>query len=249
MEQKELSVSVAMAVRNGLPYLEEQLQSILAQLQAQDEVIISLDPEDTDSKDYLAALSCPNLTVLQGEQSGVLPNFENALRHCNNEIILLADQDDVWLEGKVKALKEVFATEKKTLLVLHDATVVDGEKKCLHPSFFEMHGVHHGVLRNFSRNSFMGCCMAFRRELLDVALPFPPTIPMHDQWLGMIAEQADAVAFLPTPYLLWRRHGANASQTHHASLSLMLKRRLHLYRAWQKRKKQIREFIKNFRES
>ncbi len=249
MEEKELTVSVAMAVKNGLPYLQSQLQSILSQIKETDEIILSLDACDTETQAYLDTLPYSNLTVLRCEKSGVLANFENALLHCQNEIIFLADQDDVWLEGKVEKVKDVFSENPKTLLVMHDATVVDAQEQILHPSFFEMHGVAHGVWRNFSRNSFMGCCMAFRRSLLQVALPFPLQIPMHDQWLGMIAEQTKAVVFLPTPYLLWRRHGKNASQTHHAALSVMVKRRLALYRAWRKEKKKIRDFSKEHRES
>ncbi len=244
MEQKALTVSVAMAVKNGLPYLEKQLHSIFPQLKEGDEIVLSLDQNDTETMPYLQANPSPFVRVVRADRAGVLPNFQNALSHCKNEIVFLADQDDVWLENKVDAVKNAFLQDEHLLLVMHDAKVVDKEENVLQESFFEMHGVCHGRQRNFLRNSFMGCCMAFRRTLLDVALPFPEKIPMHDQWLGMIAEEANAVAFLETPYLLWRRHGENASQTHHAPFFTMLSRRLALQKAWSRRKKAIRAFVK-----
>ncbi|OYZ69398.1 MAG: hypothetical protein B7X98_01375 [Methylophilaceae bacterium 17-43-7] len=53
--------------------------------------------------------------------------------------------------------------------------------------------------------------MAFKRELLDVALPFPPNIPMHDVWLGLLAEIKGNVVFLNEKLVLYRRHDKNAS--------------------------------------
>jgi hypothetical protein len=53
--------------------------------------------------------------------------------------------------------------------------------------------------------------MAFRRELLPYALPIPANVPMHDMWLGMLAEVKGDVSFLPKQLLLYRRHSDNAS--------------------------------------
>jgi glycosyltransferase involved in cell wall biosynthesis len=121
MEQKALTVSVAMAVKNGLPYLEKQLHSIFSQLGEGDEIVLSLDANDTETMPYLEANPHPFLRVVRAEQAGVLPNFQNALAHCQKEIVFLADQDDVWLENKVSAVKNAFLQDQNLLLVMHDA--------------------------------------------------------------------------------------------------------------------------------
>ena len=54
--------------------------------------------------------------------------------------------------------------------------------------------------------------MAFQRELLQAALPIPPTLA-HDWWLGMVAELHGEILFLPKPLVRYRRHGANVSPT------------------------------------
>jgi hypothetical protein len=72
--------------------------------------------------------------------------------------------------------------------------------------------------------------MAFNRRLLNRALPFPHRLPMHDWWLGLVAEMYGTVAFLPQQLTLYRRHSANASSTSHPS-TVGLKRQM----AWRLR--------------
>lgn len=56
--------------------------------------------------------------------------------------------------------------------------------------------------------------MAFRRSLLRLALPMPPTHEIgHDIWLGLVAEMTGTVRFIDTSYLLYRRHGATKTNT------------------------------------
>ena len=55
--------------------------------------------------------------------------------------------------------------------------------------------------------------MSFNRKILEASLPFPENIPMHDWWIGMIAEAIGEVLFLEDRLILFRRHGLNASIT------------------------------------
>lgn len=45
--------------------------------------------------------------------------------------------------------------------------------------------------------------------MLRKALPFPPSIPMHDWWLGLVAACGGGVAPLPEATVLYRQHGGN----------------------------------------
>lgn len=227
-----MRVSVAMAVYGGSPYLCAQIESILPQLGAEDELVISLDAADTESEALLVPYRADvRITCVRATERGVLANFENALSYCRGEYIFLSDQDDVWAPDKVARVLDCFA-QTNASLVLHDAAITDGELVIQKASFFAHRGVRHGTWRNWWRNSYMGCCMAFRRSLLTVALPMPKTVPMHDQWLGMLAESTGKSTFLEAPLLLWRRHGANASDTHHSSIFKMLRFRLGMLWAW-----------------
>ena len=55
--------------------------------------------------------------------------------------------------------------------------------------------------------------MAFRREVLTYALPFPIHVHMHDWWIGLLVEAKGRVFFYPKTLIKYVRHGANASPT------------------------------------
>ena len=43
--------------------------------------------------------------------------------------------------------------------------------------------------------------MTFKKELKPYILPFPENLPMHDQWIGLIAEFKGKVKFLNMPLI------------------------------------------------
>ena len=57
----------------------------------------------------------------------------------------------------------------------------------------------------------MGCCMAFDRKLLKKIMPMPRFIPMHDQWIGLMAEIYGKVTFIDMPLIYYRVHGGNVT--------------------------------------
>ncbi|HEY9194271.1 MAG TPA: glycosyltransferase family 2 protein [Methyloversatilis sp.] len=204
-------ISVCMATCDGELYLAEQLESVLAQLDAGDEVVIADDCSTDGTLAVIDRCSDPRIRLLPGERRlGVVANFERALRAARGEYVFLCDQDDVWLPNKRTIFVEALASAD---LVVSDCRVTDGALVVIAPSFFAQRGSGPGVLRNLWRNSFLGCCMAFRRALLARALPFPAGLPMHDTWLGLVASSTGSVRFVTQPTLLYRRHGANASPT------------------------------------
>jgi hypothetical protein len=114
------------------------------------------------------------------------------------------------MPGKVSLFLEEL---KGSDLVLSDCVVVDGGMGVLSDSYFRLNGSAPGILRNLVGNSYLGCCMAFRRTLLRYALPFPRTLVPHDIWLGLLAEARGRVSFLRTPTMYYRRHSGNLSSS------------------------------------
>jgi len=228
---REKKISVAMAVYNGMHYIDEQIESILLQLDLEDELIISCDPSSDGTFEHIITLSEKDgrIHAFRGLGEGVIKNFENALYNCNNDYIFLCDQDDVWLPNKVQNVLNAF--EKSGAgLILHDAKIVNAELEVMEPSFFFMRGCRTGILHNVIKNSYIGCCMAFKKELLDMVLPFPKKIPMHDQWIGIVAEKCSSVFLLRNSLILYRRHDKNASNITHSTLRCMAIWRINLVR-------------------
>lgn len=224
-----IRVSVAMAVYNGEKYIKEQIETILAAMGRDDELVIS-DDGSTDATRKIVqecVAADGRIRLIDGPRQGVKKNFENVLLACRGEYLFLADQDDIWKEEKIERVLSVFE-EKKCTVVIHDAAVVaeDG-KEILMSSFFEWRNSGAGALKNIWKNTYIGCCMAFKRELLDKVIPVPDNIEMHDQWIGVINDlKKGGTYFLPEKYLLYRRHGENASNMSHYGVAKMIRNRL-----------------------
>ncbi len=204
-------ISVALAAYKGEKYIEEQIRSILPQLSYNDEIIVSDDRPGGMTEKIVKKIAAEDSRVVwvEGKSKGVVSNFVNAIRYCKGDKIFLCDQDDVWLPDKVKRVMEAF--DEGYDLILHNAYITDGELNITDYSFFEKRGSKKGVLRNIFKNSYMGCCMAFDRKLLKKIMPMPRSIPMHDQWIGILAEIYGKVKFLDLPLIYYRVHGGNVT--------------------------------------
>jgi glycosyltransferase involved in cell wall biosynthesis len=224
-------ISVCIATYNGEKYIKEQLDSILCQLDKTDEVIISDDGSTDKTLEIIQSYQDPRIEILNNtERHDVISNFENALMKASGDYILLADQDDVWASDKVKTVIMALSTID---LIVSDCMVVDGNLKCVIPSFFQYNHSRRGFWKNLHHNTYLGCCMAFRKEILQVCLPFPRRIPMHDIWFGFVVELFYSSCFIPQKLVLYRRHGSNispTSQTSQYGLGKRLSFRLNLLR-------------------
>ena len=207
-------ISVCMATFNGGKFIREQLESILSQLPPDAEIIIADDGSTDDTLLVVDSLNESRIRVLPAERHlGVIYNFERALRASKGEIVFLADQDDVWLPGKVE---KCLAALNEADLVMHDAFLL-GLSDAFESAWgrngklSDIRTYRSGVVANWWKNSFTGCCMAFRRKVLDKALPFPKNLPMHDQWLGVVAEKYFKVSYVDEPLVDYRQHSSNAT--------------------------------------
>lgn len=210
------SVSVCLATFNGEKFIQEQVNSILAQLGDADELIISDNGSTDATLDLLAQVTDVRLRIVCCRKKGVVANFENALMQANNDLIVLSDQDDVWRTGRLTAARASLEHHQLSLVGL--TFVNENLVPLCRPQ-----AIRQPVMSLFStllRNGFTGCGMAFRRELLRVILPFPARVPMHDWWIAAVALGIRAPIDISTvEMILYRRHGANVSATGGSSVN------------------------------
>lgn len=204
-----MKISVCMATFNGEKYLEMQLSTIIRQLSEYDEIVISDDSSDDDTLRIIADINdCRIKKYILNRFYSPIYNFENALKNCAGDYIFLADQDDMWESNKVEVMLDYL---QKYDLVVSDASVIDDNDVVIYDSFFEMNGSKGGFFRNLIHNSYLGCCIAFNRKILALALPFPQGIPMHDIWIGMVAEIFGKTGFCKEKLVRYRKHSRNTS--------------------------------------
>lgn len=238
-----MKVSVAIAYYNGGEYIEEQLNSILSQLSSEDEVILSVDDASDGSGAMLEewAKIDGRIHLLKGPGKGVVRNFEAAIARCSGDIIFLSDQDDIWRENKVKKVLKAFR-DPEIMAVLHNGALIDGKGGELSgKTLFELRNSRSGIFKNLIKNSYIGCCMAFRKELVSVILPIPEEMYMHDYWIGTAAEFWGRVGLLKEPLIGYRRHDSNVTQMKHGTIGFMLKKRIGIVKCLRLLKKRVKE--------
>lgn len=204
-------ISVCMASYNGEKYIKEQIDSIISQLGPDDELIISDDGSKDNTCSIIMGYNDTRIKLLYNQVfHGLIGNFENALKEARGDVIFLSDQDDIWKSKKVEiAMKALEGYD----MLLHDAEIVncDGEPRGI--NYYSCLHNHTGFWANFWKTRFLGCCMAFRKEILKEALPFPRNLVGHDFWICSIALLKYKVVYIPDILLFYRRHGDNLSSS------------------------------------
>jgi len=214
-------ISVCLSSFNGEHYIHEQIQSILCQLNIEDELIISDDGSTDRTLEIVKCIDDRRIHIITNHtKKGVISNVENALKLAKGEYIFLSDQDDIWLPDKVSI--SISALQQFDLVV-SDCYVTDKELKISHDSFFRLNNSQQNKWKALIRNPYLGCCMAFNRSVLNKALPFPDKIPMHDIWIGNVAAFHFKVKFITQKLIYYRRHGLNASTASESTKASLFK--------------------------
>jgi glycosyltransferase involved in cell wall biosynthesis len=204
-------VSVCIATYNGEKYIKEQLTSILCQLDDSDEVIVSDDHSTDKTLDIVRAFNDIRIRITQNPHDHCYPkNFENALKLSKGDYIFISDQDDIWMENKIQIMLQQLCDSD---LVVSDAIVVDSNKHELLPSFYAIRKPKASFFGNILKFGYLGCCLAMKRNVVDLALPFPRNYKLctHDNWIFLIALTFFKVKILDVPLIMYRRHDGNIS--------------------------------------
>lgn len=219
-------ISVCMATYNGEKYIKEQLVSILNQISKTDEVIISDDSSNDNTLKIIKSFNDSRVKIYKNCFRNVIKNFEFSISKASGDIIFLSDQDDVWYPNKVENYMEQF-NNIDIGLVISNLQIIDKKGEKIEKVFFE-HGFSRGFLQNIIKNNFIGCSMAFRKELVSSIIPFPNNIPMHDWWIGLVALKISRVKYINKKLTYYRRHDNNVTSGNRSSLKNILIWRLNL---------------------
>ena len=214
-------ISVCMATYNGGKYVKEQIASIMPQLGLNDELVISDDGSCDNTLDIIEAFADPRIKVVHNNKQPqryifgyTSLNFENALNNASGDFIFLSDQDDVWLPDKVRLVMDKLAVAD---MILSDCSIGDDTLEITIKSKFGFENVRKGFWHNIVRSGYLGCCMAFRREVMKYFLPFPPDVP-HDLWIGITAGARCNFQLIDTPTMIYRRHSGNVTPVRNKAL-------------------------------
>lgn len=222
-----MRISVCMATYNGSKYVKVQLGSILKQLGPDDQVVVVDDASNDNTVEIINSFNDLRIHLSINEFNiGPARTFDRALHQAQGDLIFLSDQDDRWYDNKVSMVIDIFSKQDVDLIV-HDATIVRGN--CIiNNSLFERSRSSAGIFKNIKSNTYTGCCMAFRKDILAKVLPISARIGLfHDAWIGVLAEFFGfRIAFIEVPLIEFIRHDLNASTLKRRSIFRILYDRL-----------------------
>lgn len=213
-------ISVAMTAYNGEKFLKEQLDSIIKQSRQVDQLVVC----DDGSKDGTVGLinefsltaPFPVKVVINEKNLGSTKNFEKAISLCEGDIIILCDQDDVWLYDKVKILEDVFLANPQCLMAFTDAMVVDEMNNPLYKLWpvFNFNKKEQTLLKKgdglkifIGNNVVTGATAAIKKSLFEKAYPFPAKL-VHDYWMAAISVLDGSLFFSDAVTINYRSHSA-----------------------------------------
>lgn len=212
------AVVVLLATYNGAAFLQEQVESILAQEDIDLRLVVSDDGSTDGTAAWLAELAehDARVTVLpkQPPSGGAAPNFYRLLRDAeirDGELIAFSDQDDIWLPRKL-------ATQAG-LLGEQGADVVSGSVLA-----FDAGGGEHLVKKDYPQRRFdwltespgPGCSFLMTPRFVELArrvldeVPEAHTAEFHDSLLYAIGRARGWRWHIGgEPLLRYRQHDSN----------------------------------------
>lgn len=111
------AISVIMPTYNAMPFVEDAVESILAQSFGNIEFLI-VNQRSTDGTDeYLDSLSDPRVRVIHREKAGIGEALDLALREARHGWVARMDADDVALPARLEREAEFFGSHPHYALV------------------------------------------------------------------------------------------------------------------------------------
>ena len=227
MEDK-ITASILIPTYNGSKFIKEQLESIYKAIEFTNsfyefEVII-LDDCSTDN-------TCSILKSLRDiyhfkffinrRNFGHNGSFEKAINLCKGDIIILSDQDDIWPIDRLELMLSNLKA-RPSAGIIGDFTVFRDSLIIKEEYNLNVTNIHiESVLEVFinqvisaKSKQYYGCCMAFKRNVLEIAMPFPKIVTEHDKWLALcISSTKNGLIRLPAPVTFRRLHENNITKT------------------------------------
>jgi len=178
-----------MATYNGEKFINIQLDSILSQLTKFDEVVIVDDCSTDNTINIIKAINDSRIKlIINKENLGFVKTFEKALLNSVGELIFFSDQDDYWIDGRVRLMTDKLLNSNKYLIVSqyvtsHEQGTFDHtlSKKKISLNSFSLSSIFLGG------SLFFGSTMCIKREILKYILPFRFYVKAHDLHLSIIA--------------------------------------------------------------
>lgn len=237
-----MRLSVVMCTLDGASYLPEQLDSIGAQRQPPDELVVCDDGSTDGTIEIVRAFAerapFPVTLRVNDTRLGVIRNFGQAVAAASGDWIALADQDDIWHVDKLERLLVAAERRPGVGLLFSDAVLIDEQGRGTGQRLWQALAIDAGKQRRLAGpralnvllecGTVTGSTAMFRASWRPLVLPFPDDLDLlHDAWLALMVGVVAPVEPVAATLMAYRVHSRQ-----HTGLAPATARLRGLQRAW-----------------
>lgn len=208
------TIAVLMSTYNGERFLEEQINSILAQ---KGDFTIRLFVRDDGSQDTTKTIldkyaSESKLEWYTGINMGPAHSFLDLLKkYPDYEYYAFADQDDFWMSDKIMCGVKALKNMSIPALYVGNAELVDESLISLKRNVY-LRSPKIDFFTLMCAGGLLGCTMIFNRSLASLICEkdMPGEIVMHDFYLAALCSAVDGkIIYDPDAHMQYRQHENN----------------------------------------
>jgi rhamnosyltransferase len=235
-------VAVLLATFNGAPWLREQVETITAQQDVDQTVIVSDDGSTDGTLELLAQLARADERIVvlptQPPTRSSAANFARLIRQVNldaYDYVALADQDDVWLPDKLTRAIAMLRQEQADGYSANVTALFEGGQRKLVEKAGPQQRLDH-----YFESPGPGCSFVLTRRLMSQLVPVLHAIERrggrlfayHDWFIYAFARRAGFKWTIdPVAPMLYRQHAHNVLGAN-IGIQPRLKRLRRLWSGW-----------------
>ena len=212
------NICILLATYNGARFLPELIESLHWQTMQNFSILVRDDGSSDGTSEYLCDLAEKDARVFlhptTGQSSGgAARNFSHLLewaKELGADAVFPCDQDDVWEPARCMTQLDHLSSVDRSEPALSVCS-----RRVFKKNLFS--GWSKRVIKpsvpTLSRVSTLpmapGCTFAINRPLLELAVPVPHDVIMHDWWLTLVAAGVGRIEVLDQPLVNYRQHAGN----------------------------------------
>jgi glycosyltransferase involved in cell wall biosynthesis len=181
---KNPTVDVVIPTYNGLPYLKEAVDSVLAQTY-QDFILYIIDDGSTDKKatqKYVKALKDPRVNYFRKPNGGQATARNYGIRKSSSEYLAFLDSDDIWLPDKIREQVGYLNKNPDAGLVYGYHYLINEHEKVVGEVKYNREGKLFKYLVEGNRISGSGSMVMVRRSVFDDVGLFREDFLIGEDW-------------------------------------------------------------------
>lgn len=214
------TVDILMATYNGGQYIEQQIDSIIAQSYSDWRLFVRDDGSTDNTVDIVRQYTVTDKRIELVEDNlgnlGVAGNFAALIEHSKSQYTMFADQDDVWFEDKIaisiNSIKQLEAEKPDTpILIFANSIITNFDLSFKYGTLYAKHQKYQLKDFLFANAGYQGASMIFNKSLQEVLLPFPVNIIVHDHYISLVAYLKGYIGYIAQPLAYYRRHNTSVN--------------------------------------